>query len=335
MVIANCDDDGFGIITLGNMEWKSARGYLPGDIIGSMFFFGVTTAVYFILGLWYYCGMKFFQEAAIPIQKYFLGTIILGFLATAFEGINLFLWNIHGMRSPAVMYIALVLAILFQGSLRCLGVMVAMGWGVVRDTLGMSLCKIILLGLLYSGLALLRDSLKAAALSAQLVSSTEEEELIDLALVLSSIIICINVTFYCWIFSSVNSTTEYLRNMNQSQKLRRHLRLRCLIITSFVITVVLTVVNVVQSLVGISDVFQLSTDQMWIIEAARYSNHLFILFGVTILWRPNADAKDYAMQMQLPSVPDDENDLELSCVVPSADDMDIGEGYKADDAVVT
>ena len=70
-----------------------------------MFFFGVTTAVYLILGLWYYCGMKLFQEAAIPIQKYFMGTIILGSLATAFKGIDLFLWNIYGMRSPVVMYI--------------------------------------------------------------------------------------------------------------------------------------------------------------------------------------------------------------------------------------
>ena len=32
MVIANCDDDGFGIITLGNMEWKSAKGYLVSDV---------------------------------------------------------------------------------------------------------------------------------------------------------------------------------------------------------------------------------------------------------------------------------------------------------------
>ena len=79
--------------------------FKPGDIVGLMFFFGVTTAVYLILGLWYYCGMKMFQDAAIPIQKYFMGTIILGFLATAFKGIDLFLWNIYGMRSPVVMYI--------------------------------------------------------------------------------------------------------------------------------------------------------------------------------------------------------------------------------------
>jgi len=337
LVIANCNDDGFGIKTIGNMEWKSVGGYLPGDMFGLMFFYGATTAVYLVLVLWYYYGTKIFQEAAIPIQRYILCTILLGFLVTAFRGIDLFYWNITGMRSPVVMYIALALGTLFQGCLRCLGVMVAMGWGVVRDTLGMTLGKIILLGLLYSGLSLLRDSLVAAASSAHLVSSRQEEEY-GLAQVLYFVIIFINIVFYYWIITSVKSTTDYLKNMNQTSKLRRHLRLRCLIITSLIIISILTAVNALQYLAGKS-IFQfrpfLSEDQTWIIDAMGYGNYLFILFGVAILWRPNAQAKDYAMQIQLPAVSDDANDLELSCVVPSADDMDMGEGYKIDDAVVT
>ena len=236
--------------------------------------------------------------------------------------------------------LALALKTLFQGLLRCLGVMVAMGWGVVRDTLGMALCKIILLGLLYSGLSLLWLSLDAAASSAQLVSSTEQEELVDLALILKYVIDCINIIFYFWIISSVKATTEYLRNMNQTSKLRRHLRLRCIIIISFIIISSLAVVTFVQTLANKFDqiddikIFNSDSDIEWIMEAVRYGNYLFILFGVTILWRPNADAKDYAMQMQI-ATEDDENDLELSCVVPSADDVDIGEGYKIDDAVIT
>jgi len=218
--------------------------------------------------------------------------------------------------------------------------MVAMGWGVVRDTLGLALCKIVFLGLLYSGLAVVRDFLKAVASSAQLVSSTEEAELFDLALILSMVIIVVNIMFYCWIISSLRTTTEYLKNMNQTSKLRRHLRLRCLIITSLVIIVTLTVVQALQYLASLNldnvslEPF-LSEDQVWILHAVGYGNYLFILFGVTILWRPTADAKDYAMAMQLPSHSDDDNDLELSCEVPSANDMDSGHGYKIDDAVAT
>lgn len=338
-----------------------------------MFFYGATTAIYLVLGLWYYSGMRMFQEAAIPIQKYFLGTIVLGFLATAFQGINLLYWNMVGFRSPVVMWIgkslsivnngclkgytnrevnphnvlvsltlnfiiiALALGTLFQASLSCLGVMVAKGWGVVRDTLGMTLCKIILLGLVYSGLALVRAFLKAASSSAQLVSSKEQEEF-DLALVLTLVIFCINVGFYFWIIYSARATAEYLKNMNQTSKLRRHLRLQCLIITSMIISVALTGANAIQALSGPRFPYAvepiMSYDQVWIIKAVGYANYLFILIGVTILWRPTADSKDYAMQMQIPSAYE-ENDLELSCVVPSADDMGMDEGYTIDHAVHT
>eukprot|EP00531_Pseudo-nitzschia_arenysensis_P006341 CAMPEP_0116144828 /NCGR_PEP_ID=MMETSP0329-20121206/16235_1 /TAXON_ID=697910 /ORGANISM="Pseudo-nitzschia arenysensis, Strain B593" /LENGTH=808 /DNA_ID=CAMNT_0003640327 /DNA_START=108 /DNA_END=2534 /DNA_ORIENTATION=- len=343
MVIANCNDDGFGVITLGSMEWKSVGGYLPGEMADFMLFLDAMSAVYLVLGVWYFYGMKTYQDGAIPIQRYILATIILGFLAHSFKSIDFVYWNIEGTRSNYVMYTGLAFGILFQASLRCLGVMVAMGWGVVRDSLGMTLCKIIILGLMYAGASLLRELFEAAARPTNLVSSTEEEELVDLVLVLSLVIFVINIIFYVWILKALSRTTEYLKNMNQTSKLRRHLRLRCLIITSLVLITVLTAVNATQTVARILPAvvpdaqFQpfLTVDQEWILKAVGYLNILFILFGVAILWRPNPEAKDYAMQMQIPSGPDDENDLELSCVVPSADDMDTGEGYKIESAIST
>ena len=70
-----------------------------------LFVYGAATAIFLVLGLWYYIGMRMFQEAAIPIQKYILASIILGFLGTAFFAIDLLFWNINGTRSVVVMYI--------------------------------------------------------------------------------------------------------------------------------------------------------------------------------------------------------------------------------------
>lgn len=128
------------------------------------------------------------------------------------------------------------LGVLKRGVSRCLGVMVAMGWGVVRDSLGSALVKIVFLGLLYSGLTLARDFFVVAAEDVQTISmSTKYYELLDFAWVLTMLIIFINLVFYFWIIRSLNSTTEYLRNMNQTSKLKRHMRLRCLILTSLFI----------------------------------------------------------------------------------------------------
>jgi hypothetical protein len=84
------------------MEWKSVRGYLPGDMFGLMFFYVALTLVYLLLVLWYYCGMRMFQDAAIPIQKFILATIILGTFELFFRSLDLGLWNLDGLRNDGV-----------------------------------------------------------------------------------------------------------------------------------------------------------------------------------------------------------------------------------------
>jgi Lung seven transmembrane receptor len=325
MILANCNDYGMDVIATGDMTWVSVGGYLPGDEFGLMYFYAALACAYIVLALWYYCGMKRYQDAAIQIQKFILATIMLGLLEASFRGLDLYVWNMYGKRSDGVMYAALTLGVLKRGISRCLAVMVAMGWGVVRDSLGRTLCQIVILGLVYSGLTLARDYLVLAAEKVELVNLTEEEELLDLALILTPLIIFVNVVFYFWIITSLNSTTDYLRNMNQSSKLRRHLRLRCLIITSLVIVGVWLIFSIVQVFTN-----TLTQEWAWVLEAVMHVNYLFILVGVSILWRPNSHAKDYAMQMELSPDADDGNELELSSNVPSAisdDDMDY---YDAD-----
>ena len=237
-----------------------------------------------------------------------------------------------------LLLLALTLGVLKRGISRCLGVMVAMGWGVVRESLGATLAQIVFLGLLYSGLTLFRDIFVVVAEEkVSTITTSAEEELVDLALLLTPVIILINLIFYFWILRSLNATTEYLQNMNQTSKLLRHSRLRCIFIFSFVVAAGWLVFT-------IYDVFfdVLTTDQTWILEAVMHVNYLLLLTGVAFLWRPNANAKDYAMQMELPAFgEDDENELELSCVVPSADDIDDGNdpdhpnGMKVNGAVLS
>ena len=204
--------------------------------------------------------------------------------------------------------------------------MVAMGWGVIRESLGTSMFKIVFLGLLYCGLTAARDVLAIFAVTdVQSISTEEEDELIDLVLVLTPMIIVINLVFYFWIMNSLKATTQYLQNMNQVSKLRRHLRLRCIIMISLFIAFSWLILN-------IAEVFTdfLSQDQQWIMEAAMHTNYVFVLVGMAILWRPNSNAKDYALQLELPAMGDDaegDYELELSCVVvPSAEDGMIEEG---------
>ena len=70
-----------------------------------MIFMGATSAVYLVLAVWYFWGMRSYQEAAIPIQKFILATTIIGFLAHCFKAADFLAWNMTGLRSDVVMYI--------------------------------------------------------------------------------------------------------------------------------------------------------------------------------------------------------------------------------------
>lgn len=123
--------------------------------------------------------------------------------------------------------------------------MVAMGWGVIRDSLGMALARITFLGALYCGLTAARDLFTIVAVAqVKRMSTNHEDELIDLVMILSVAIIAINFIFYCWIMNNMSATTAYLQNMNQTSKLRRHLRLRCIIWVSLGYSVAWLLLNV-------------------------------------------------------------------------------------------
>jgi hypothetical protein len=137
--------------------------------------------------------------------------------------------------------------------------MVAMGWGVVRDSLGSALYQITCMGLLYCGVTAVRDTFAVVAVTeVGSVSLSEEDELIDFVLILTPLIILINLIFYVWIIGSLKATTAYLRNMNQASKLKRHLRLRCLIVTSLVIAGGWAVFQVIEMFAAV-----LTPDQGW------------------------------------------------------------------------
>lgn len=223
--------------------------------------------------------------------------------------------------------VGVFMGVLKRAVSRCLIVMVSLGWGVVRDTLGATMPKIVFLGIFYVGTSVVRDFMVVIAVQDMETLSIEEEgELFDVVQILTFVVAAIDVVFILWILDALNGTMEYLESMNQTRKLMRYLRLRCL----FLFTILFAVVWAVFSLVDTYDEDGILEEQHeWIVDAATELNYLFLLIGVAVLWWPNPSAKEYAYVMELPAVggEDGENELELTGVVPSAmDDDDDDEG---------
>lgn len=326
VVFANCNENGRRVIVEGHTEWKSKHGYLPGDLFGLMYFYGFVFLVYFGVLFWYGVTMKMFEDANIPIQSWIFGTICMGTLELFFRSGDLFIWNEDGSRFWVAYYVGVIIGVLKRGISRCLLVMVALGWGVVRDELGSIMKKIRLFGGLYIAVSVVNDIMTEVAVAEiQKMSQEEEEELVDIVKILSFVILLIDLIFYFWIIDSLGGTMEYLESMKQTRKLLRYLRLRCILMFSILFGVIWAVFGIVDTY----DQGIVNQETEWVIDAAMEMNYLFVLIAVAVLWRPQENAKEYAYVMELPSmsaaVDDDGSDgvIELSDVVPSAaDDSD-------------
>jgi Lung seven transmembrane receptor len=214
------------------------------------------------------------------------------------------------------------MGVLKSGISRCLIVMVSLGWGVVRNSLGPTLAKIIALGIFYVGVSSVKEFMTVLAVEdVQTLSLEEEDELFDVVSILSFVVFVVDVIFVLWILDGLNATMEYLESMNQTRKLMRYLRFRCI----FLFAILFAVVWMVFDLVNYYGEDRILEEQHeWVVLAAMELNFLFLLIGVAVLWWPNPTAKEYAYVMELPSLGegDGENELELTGVVPSAADDD-------------
>lgn len=213
--------------------------------------------------------------------------------------------------------------------------MVSLGWGVIRDDLGVIMKKIHIIGGLYIVLSTVRDIMtEVAYIEIQRISQEKEEELFDIVKVVGFVIVLIDLIFYFWIIDSLGTTMEYLESMKQTSKLLRYLRLRCILMFSILFGVAWAVFGIVDTF----DTGIVTQESRWVIDAAMEMNYLFVLIAIAILWRPQKNAKEYAYVMELPAMSaavnddddDDEGVIELSASVPSAmdDDSDDEEEFK-------
>jgi len=303
LIMANCNDHGRNVMVNGKYEWKSKHGYLPGNLFGELYFFVGLSIVYFILVIWYGISMKCNEESVIPIQKWILVTIIIGLVEVFFKGGDFFIWNEDGYRVWFAMYTGIILGVFKRAISRCLVVMVSLGWGVVRDSIGDQMKKIIALGCIYVGCSAARDIMTVFAITEnQVLSIDEEEELFDAVTILTFVVAAIDVTFYMWILDALNGTMQYLENMSQNMKLQRYLRLRCILLFSILFAVVWAIFGIVNNLM---DNQMMEENNEWIINATWELNYLVVLIAIAWLWKPDPTAKEYAYVMELPTVGND------------------------------
>lgn len=327
VMFANCDAIyGRDVTVNGKIIFESKHGYLPGELYGFLRFFTILSIIYIILFFWYNNLMRRYKDSRIDIEKWIKSVILLGCIEMILKTIDYVIWNNIGHRSSSVIWTGIFFGVLKQGFTRCLIVMVSMGWGVIRNTLGTTMHTIVCLGGTFILVSMLVDGMVLVAYEQMSsISYHTATEILDVITLLTAVRETINVIFTIWIIDSLSKTMHYLSTQkNQSHKLQRTQQLRTIIVLAVIFRCMIAFVS--WMIDNYQDESIVREEFAWAKEAAVEVNYLFVLVSIAILWRPNESAREYAYVMELGTMDDDNDELELSAIetVPSAmeDDAD-------------
>ncbi|CAN0923786.1 Transmembrane protein 87B [Linum grandiflorum] len=144
-----CDPELIGTTVSGRTVWRNPDGYLPGKMAPLMPFAGFMSLAYLGLGLVWFLWFTRYWKDVIQLHFHITAVIGLGMCEMAlwyFEYAN---FNSNGSRPLAVTFWAVTFSAVKKTVSRLLLLVVSMGYGVVKPTLGALTFKVLLLGAAY------------------------------------------------------------------------------------------------------------------------------------------------------------------------------------------
>lgn len=198
-----CDPQLKGTIVKGRTVWRNPDGYLPGKMTPLMTFYGLMSLAYLLLGLIWFLRFVQFWKDIIQLHYHITVVIALGMCEMAiwyFEYAN---FNSTGTRPMGITLWAVTCSSVKKTLSRLLLLVVSMGFGVVRPTLGVITSRVLLLGLVYFVAS------EALELVEHLGNINDFSGKTKLVLVLP--VVFLDTCFILWIFSSLSKTLEKLQ----------------------------------------------------------------------------------------------------------------------------
>ncbi|KAK8963642.1 hypothetical protein KSP40_PGU009615 [Platanthera guangdongensis] len=198
-----CDPQLQGLTISGRTVWRNPGGYLPGKMAPLMTFHGFMSLAYLALGLIWFLRFVRFWKDTVQLHYHITAVIALGMCEMAFWFFEFTNFNATGSRPMVITIWAVTFTSVKKTVSRLLLLVVSMGYGVVRPTLGGITSRVILLGVLYFLAS------EALELVEHLGNINDFSGKARLFLVLP--VALLDACFIVWIFSSLSKTLEKLQ----------------------------------------------------------------------------------------------------------------------------
>ncbi|KAG6514584.1 hypothetical protein ZIOFF_024952 [Zingiber officinale] len=141
-----CDPALDGLEVDGKTIWKNPTGYLPGRMEPLIKFYGFMSLAFLILAVYWFSQCARFWTEVMPLQNCITLVIALGMIEMALWYSEYAEFNETGIRTKGITFWAVTFGAVKQTVSRLLILIVSMGYGIVRPTLGGFTSKVALLG---------------------------------------------------------------------------------------------------------------------------------------------------------------------------------------------
>ena len=199
----HCDPNLKEVVVEGNTIWKNPSGYLPGRMAPLMKFYGFMSLAFVILGLFWFSQYARFWKEVFPLQNCITLVITLGMFEMAFWYFDYAEFNETGIRPTGITVWAVTFGTIKRSVARLVILMVSMGYGVVRPTLGGLTSKVLLVGMTFFVASEVLELVENVGAVSDLSGKAKLFLVLPVALLDAFIII--------WIFKSLSATLSKLQ----------------------------------------------------------------------------------------------------------------------------
>lgn len=278
------------------VEWRSAFGELPAAQIAKLPFYGGLTIVYAVLGIFW--GFLYVQNRSdiLPVQNYITATIVFLIIE------QLLTWgfydyqNRNGNTAGNKVFLVVV-AILNAGRISLsffLLLIVCMGYGVVKPTLGRTMIYVRILAIVHFVFGVIY-AIASLAVTPDTVGPIVLFVIMPLAGTLTA--------FYVWTLSSLNATMKDLIDRKQKTKALMYKRLWWCLLGSIMVIFGFFFVNSF-AFAGSSEIDFIPNHwqtRWFILDGWLNIVYLFDVAFIAYLWRPTANNRRFAMSEEVSS----------------------------------
>jgi len=252
--------------------------------------------LYLFVGIyWLVLSLKH-KSQILKLQNYIAGVIFLGVIEMATLYFDYLGYNISGENYVGAMMVGVIVSTIKKSISRLLVLVVSMGYGVVKPTLGAERNRVIFLGLLYT-------TFSGTLNIIELVQRTPAFSTLVVFLVVFSVAV-LDTIFYWWIFLSLLRTIQQLTTRKQPIKLEMYKRFFGTLVVSGILS---SIIIVIQLFIGVMSDADAMWRSLWVWPAFWHLLYFAILVAIVILWRPTNNNTRYAYQ----EVTDDSTEEEV------------------------